>query len=206
MPAEARWVRDGGYLGLGVGYAMDHASSRIRDSAIGFSAERNNGRGQAVGTAFLGYGLTVCCYMYYAAELGTSFPGREVKDAQADPGSTFERKAAFHDYATGDFLIGCRLTNCFLWYMRGGTSLAELHFRHRELTAFGREEAESKTTRLVGRIGAGINYGITPQFGIGIDFIYTAYNRIRFPSHGADTQLKASGRSNYIGLSGIYSF
>ena len=200
--AQAQCVREGIYFGLGVGDSIDHSHSKVEDRISLLANEGSQSKNHALGAVFFGYGYTVCNYMYYAFELGSYFPQRSI--TISDSGILSTNRLTQQDYITSDVLVGFRLTNYFLFYMRGGSSYAAVKFYHKETDAGNLLDLHAKRTGLAGRIGAGINYLITQHIGVGLDFIYTAYPKLN--RDVSFLNLEGSSRANYIGLSTICSF
>lgn len=144
---------------------------------------------------------------FLAGELGSYFPRRSVKVTR--PGvtitpATFQDRISVQDYLTGDLLLGVRPKDCFVIYMRGGATWANL-----KLHQFANSSAPSfdgSQNRAGGRIGVGINYGVTRHFGLGLDYIFTSYQNMKSTWPEFSILFTEKVKSHYIGLSGIYSF
>lgn len=197
-------VREGFYCGAGFGDSIDHYSQKASGIAV---INRSRTLDHLAGTAFAGFGYTLCNF-YMAAEIGTYFPKRSMTIER--PGanfidSTFLTTTSVQDFVTGDILLGFRPDNTFLCYLRGGVSYSRLSFFQftNELENVSALDRSKKGAAL--RLGAGINYAITSCFGIGLDYIFTSYSSLSFTTK-LPTNFKVKGYSNYIGISGIFSF
>lgn len=122
-------------------------------------------------------------------------------------GFNFLNRITVQDYLTGDALLGFRSNPCFLLYVRGGVSLAHERIQEYENSATNpiARPHNFERNRAAGRVGAGVNLGFSEHFGIGLDYIFTHYPRLRFFTPGG-TDTRVHIHSHYVGVSGIFSF
>ncbi len=206
--AEAN-VRENFYLGLGLVDSINHYELKVKDTSTQISVKRKKEHNQLLGSAFLGYGYTTHCSLYIAGELGTNFPKRSKKISR--PGVTFVPftfvdRISIQEYVTGDILLGYRPFDCFVVYLRGGISVANIKLHQFVNSAASPFGFDADKTKAGGRIGAGLNYGLTKHFGLGADYVFTGYQRFRAFWPMFSTLFVAENSSHFISLSAIYSF
>lgn len=202
-------VRDNIYVGLGVGDSFTHFDLKGENRINSFSVKKKKENNRAFGNAFLGFGYTTCNSFYIAAEVGTYFPERSLKISR--PGVvftnfTFIDRLVVQDFLTGDILLGYRPNECFLVYVRGGASYARIKLHQFENISVGTPIFDAKKNKAGIRGGVGINYALTNNFGIGLDYVYTYYQNLR--SFWSDFNMSFSVRphTHFIAFSVIYSF
>ncbi len=205
--AEAN-VRDNFYLGLGLVDSINHFELKLKNTSTQNSIKRKKEHNELLGNAFLGYGYTAPCSFYIAGEVGTNFPKRSKKISH--PGVTlisytFVDQLSIQEYVTGDVLLGYRPFDCFVVYLRGGVSVANIKLNHfaNSVSPVG---FDADKTKAGGRVGAGLSYGLTKHFGLSADYTFTRYQNFRAFWPMFSTLFVAENSSHLVNLSAIYSF
>jgi outer membrane immunogenic protein len=207
-PAEAS-PRDGFYLGAGVGETFNRYELATKNTVTGFNVKKHDNHNSTVGNAFLGYGYTASNSFFLGVELGTIFPRRSGTIKR--PGVTFTsfsfvNRLSVQDYLTGDLLPGYRINERWLIYARAGFSYAHLSLHQDANAAASGPKFNRSDNKWGGRIGLGVNYGLTKHLGLGLDYFYTGYQKMNSRWPAFDVQFKQSTHSHYLGISLIYSF
>ncbi|MFY7697529.1 MAG: outer membrane protein [Legionella sp.] len=192
--------RDGIYFGGGLGEVSDQYSSEIKNLPTQPQSIHSN---NTVANFFTGYGNTLDNGFYLAGEVGSNYPGHSTKFAQLNTTVYFSNKSNIHDYLTLDVLSGYRFTELWLLYAR--TGLSYTHFDSTQSLATIPATRRINNNKVGARVGTGLNYAITNNLGIGLDYSHTEYqkNHIRFTGYSA--HIKQHIRSNYLGLSVFYT-
>ncbi|KTC65147.1 Opacity protein and related surface antigens (plasmid) [Legionella adelaidensis] len=196
--------RDGVYGGIGLGGVSDSYSFRLNNLSTGGAFSKKPTEKSFLGGLFLGYGATNDLGFYLAGEIGTYLPRRSTTVngvAGIYPGiPTFNDRLRVKDLVTFDLLPGYRFNETWLLYVRTGLSFSQLSFYQPATTVPTIDETENKVG---GRIGLGLNYALTNNVGIGLDYFYTHYQELNTNQFGIDTNQKLS--SNYLGISALYT-
>lgn len=199
--------RDGLYLGAGVGGSYDQYALLTTNLTSGFGIQSPTlHQSSILGDLFLGFGGTANTGFYFAGELGTYFPKRSATLTR--PGIfpsnfTFRETLRVQDYATLDLLPGYRFNEGWLLYARGGLTYAQMglyQFANAMTSSFNTEQ-----NRLGGRIGAGVNYAINNNFGLGLDYFFTQYQDMNAKTFALNTRFNQQLSSNFVGISALYT-
>jgi len=202
-------VRDGLYLGAGIGTVFDQFKLTTRNTINGFTiVSPVQNKKQISGNVFLGYGSTNINKLYLGVEIGSDFPSRS-STISGRPGvsvtaATFTDKLRVQDYVTLDILPGYRFNKNCLMYVRLGGTYAKLSLHQNPvgfIPAFDNEE-----NKIGVRIGAGANFAFNSHFGVGIDYFYTRYPNLTSTYGAFNTQFKQKTSNNYVGISTVYTF
>lgn len=200
----AAFVREGFYCGLGFADSIDFYSQKVSG---GTTVKVSKNLDHLVGSLFVGFGHTLCNF-YIGGEVGTYFPKRSItaeRQGAVFQNSTFLTTTSVEDYVTGDLLLGFRPNEVLLCYLRGGAAYSRLSFFQFTNELESVPSRDRKKTDAAWRAGIGLNYSITPHFGIGLDYIFTSYPTLNFTT-SSTAKFKIKSSSNYIGVSAIVSF
>jgi outer membrane immunogenic protein len=202
-------VRESFYVGIGLEDSSNHFDLTTKNSTTSLSVERSKNRNKVQGSVFLGYGYTTPCLLYLAAEVGSYFPHRFTKISR--PGVTlapftYVDCLSIQDYLTGDLLFGYRPWKFFLLYLRGGVSCAQMQIYQFRNEAANVPVFKAHQIKAGGRIGAGLNFGLTRHVGLGLDYFFTQYQKLEPFWAQYTIQFSEKIHSHLFGISAIYSF
>jgi outer membrane immunogenic protein len=197
--------RDGIYAGLSLGGVRDSYEFAISNSVISSAVRTNLEKEHFLGGIFLGYGETNDIGFYLAGEVGTYPLHRSVFFTTSLLSSvniyTFNQKLSVQDYLTIEALPGYRFNESLLLYGRAGLAISQFNLSQQANTGFPLEDNSS--TKLGGRIGTGVNYSLSYNLGLGLDFIHTAYQEMKTFNYGNNYKQNLS--SNYVGFNLSYT-
>jgi outer membrane immunogenic protein len=202
-------VRNGIYGGAGIGAAFDHYDLTTSNIATGFTVNSNANKTNLIGNAFIGYGYTADNCFYLGGELGTNFPKRSIT-INGRPGvvitpATFNDTLRIQDYVTGDLLPGYRIDTSWLVYGRVGITYSRLSVNQDANVSAGTPSFSDGTMRVGGRLGAGINYSLSNNLGLGVDYYYTFYQSKSTNWSTFLLNFNQKPYTNFVGLSLFYS-
>lgn len=199
-------VRDGLYVGGGVGSSTDELDLTVTriNSALSVHSDADNSNW--LGNVFLGYGTTFYDAYFLAGELGANFPSHSVAiHARSD--LTFlnlipSNNLTIQDYLTFDVLPGYALTENILFYGRLGLSYSSLTLKQPTIGPLG--SLNTSENKFGGRFGVGANLSVSNSIALGLDYFYSAYQDMSIYSFPTYAHFATNVNSNYLGLSLLY--
>ncbi len=201
--------REGFYIGGGAGASQSTIDLIVKNTTNKYIIRPEpEDETDILGNVFLGYGGTNTASFYLAGELNTYLPGRKVTYQNLCGATTnlaiFNNTLEVKDYVTLDLLPGYRLDETWLVYLRAGMSYSNISTSQPAAGPLGVMNADDN--KLGGRVGLGFNFAISDNFGVGIDYIYSIYQDFNPLFNTYSTSLEISPSSQYLGLSGIFTF
>lgn len=209
--AEAT-VREGIYIGAGCGATFDHFEYKATNLQTSNVVKKSINKSHCLGMAFLGYGHTFdfCNSNFFiGGEIGTSFPKRFVtihRQGATFTNQTFVNHMSVQEYMNIDLMPGYRLLNKMLFYVRAGTSYAKLKLSQDANASANLSALHKKSNKWGLRLGLGLNYEFFDWLGIGIDYIYTGYQKISTVRSSTNTKHAQKTHTQYVGISIIFNF
>lgn len=199
-------VRDGLYLGAGLGESFVANELTTTSYSSGLTVNSDGDENNTIGNLFIGYGSTSDSGFFLGGELGTNFPGRTVNmDGIANAAfSPFvvSNRLTITDYVTLDLLPGYAINNGILLYGRAGFSYGQL--RYKQVLNNSAFSIETDNNTWGGRIGLGTTIAFSPNFGMALDYYYSAYQEMTVASPLFNMQFKSKPSANFVGISLLY--
>ncbi len=177
--------REGGFVGVGGGAALDRSKLKAVNLTNGFALDRKLDHTNAIGSVFAGYGRTFINCFFLGLEGGTYFPSRRASGERRGvflTSSRFSNILRVHDYFTGDILIGTRACCDLLFFLRAGFNIFHLHLAQKANELAGVPRFTNNVTKCGGRVGLGFSYTYWCNWSIGVDYIHSFSLVSRLPS------------------------
>lgn len=199
-------AKDKLYFGVAVAKVYDNYRYTVQDTDTGSSLSRNSSTSTTLANVFAGYGFRSAKGFYLGSELGTAFPARKTgfKRFSLSNNEMLQTDLSVEDYVTGDVLPGYRFYKDILLYARLGVSFAHLTRLEQNMSFPGVQLAGNKN-RWGSRLGGGVNYQLTPHFGVEMNYIHLRYQTFDHPLPDLGVRFRQKLHSHYAGLAFIYS-
>ena len=175
---QYRFIRHGFHAGIGVTGALNRFQLTAERTTNQYMEQKVDHSFSVVGNVFAGYGYTLGQRLFFGAEAGISIPkrtGEVVRQGVVFTGGSYTDHLSVQDVLTGDLLLGYRLINRSLFYLRGGGSWAKIHLDQDPTPSIPNSSFSDTGYKLGARIGLGLFYHLTDRLGIRIDHVFSGY-------------------------------
>lgn len=206
---EPAYMKEGLYLGAGIGGAMYNDKIQAYNPVTLVSREKSFNSNSALASVFIGVGHTWCDKYFLGLEANSYFPHHSSywpdRLGVTATTQTFEDKFLTQNYVNLDLLPGYRLNSDWLVYGRVGLAFSDIIVNQHANSSVDVDSYSNTSTVMGGRFGAGINYQISQHLGAGVDYFYS-YNPLNNTSfNDRFTVLGLSSHYNYVGFSLFYT-
>lgn len=202
-------MKEGLYLGAGIGGAMYNDKIKFYNPINFAQQEKSFNSNSALASVFIGVGHTWCDKYFLGLEANTYFPHHTTywpdRPGVIHLGYLFEEKYVNQNYINLDMLPGFRLNNDWLIYGRAGLSFSDILFDQAANSAAGQPAHSNIYPVIGGRFGTGINYQISQHIGAGVDYFYSYIPQNDSSSKNCAKIQSISYHYNYIGFSLFYT-
>jgi opacity protein-like surface antigen len=204
---ESPRMKEGLYVGLGVGGTMYHDTITVSNTNTLYQISKSFNTTDAQASIFAGVGKTFRDKFYLGVEANSYFPNHCILWSKR-PGVTvtnltYETYFLIQDYVNLDLLPGYRIFPKWLIYGRAGISFSNITENQEAISTV--PPSNDTNSRIGGRFGAGIAYEMTEHFGAGLDYYYSYYPRSTHNFYGRNTGYQLDSYSNYVGFSLFYT-
>lgn len=170
---------NGPYLGIGGDWTRTNFDFKLFNPLNNVTVTTSPSKDNFLGHGFLGYGSTFNSNYYLGLELGTYFP--TIKGSTTRPGTVFADQVFTNNFQlknlfTADFTPGVKFCNNILLYGRVGYSYAKAELDQSPTGTLPGFPSQDKNLSGV-RLGASLDYPLTCHFSVGIDYIYTYFQK-----------------------------
>lgn len=203
---QNRLIKHGLHGGIGVTGAFNRFQLTAERTTNQYMEQKVGRSFSSLGNVFVGYGYTHGQCFFIGAEAGISFPrrrGEVIRQGVVFTGGTYTDHLSVQDVVTGDLLLGYRLINRSLFYLRGGVSHARIHIDQDPTPPIPNSSFSDSDYKLGARIGLGFYYPLTDRLGLSICHIYTVYQPHTPLWKEFNLQFNQKVSSNFIALSAI---
>lgn len=207
--SQNRFIRQGFHAGIGVSGAFNRFQLTAERTTNQYMEQKVGRSFSILGNVFAGYGYTHGQRFYIGAEAGISIPrrmGEVIRQGVVFTGGTYTDHLSVQDLLTGDLLLGYRLINRSLFYLKGGVSQARIRIDQDPTPSIPNSSFSDSDYKLGARIGLGLYYHLTDRLGLSIDHIYTVYQQHTPLWEEYNLQFNQKVSSNIIVLSAILKF
>jgi|LauGreDrversion4_2_1035121.scaffolds.fasta_scaffold81194_1 outer membrane immunogenic protein len=206
---ETPCMKEGFYVGAGIGGAMYNDKVEARNPITLVSREKSFNTNSALASAFIGLGHTWFDTYFLGLEANTYFPHHKVewpnRQGVTATTYTFRNRFLVQNYINLDLLPGYRVNPNWLVYGRAGLAFSDLIANEDGVRAGNVPPFSDTTTTIGGRFGAGINYQLSQHIGAGVDYFYS-YNPLTSTSfNDLNAVIGLSSHYNYVGFSLFYT-
>lgn len=203
------YLRHGFHAGIGVGGALNRFQLTAERTTNQYTERKVDVSFSVLVNAFAGYGYTLGNRLFLGAEAGISFPkrsGEVIRQGVVFTGGSYTDHLSVQDVLSGDLLLGYRLKNRSLLYLRGGGSWSRIHIDQDATPSIPNSAFSDNGYKLGARVGLGLFYHLTDRLGISLDHVFTGYQAHTPLWKEFDLQFNQKVSSNYLLLSAIVQF
>jgi opacity protein-like surface antigen len=206
---QNRFIRHGFHAGIGVTGAVNRFQLTAERTTNQYTEQKVDRSFSVLGNVFAGYGYTIGQRLFFGAEAGISIPkrtGEVIRQGVVFTGGSYTDHLSVRDVLTGDLLLGYRLINRSLFYLRAGGSWARIHIDQDPTPSIPNSSFSDSAYKFGARMGIGLYYHLTDRLGISIDHTFTVYQPHTPLWKEYDLQFNHKVSSNFLMLSAIFQF
>lgn len=201
-----RFIRNGFHAGIRMVGAFNRFQLSAERTTNQYMEQKVDRSFSVLGNVFAGYGRTHGQRFFFGAEAGISIPkrtGEVIRQGVVFTGGSYTDHLSVQEVLTGDLLLGYRLINRSLFYLRAGGSWARIHIDQDPTPSIPNSSFSDSAYKLGARMGIGLYYHLTDRLGISIDHTFTVYKPHTPLWKEYDLQFNHKVSSNFLMLSAI---